>query len=144
MISYGIGVFLSDLCHLLWQSLDPFMLLQTTLLNFLWLSNIPVCVCVCVSHLLTLGLEVPRCACVPHECVSECVTVFYSWSLLSIFQIFLSISSLLKAPLLIFVDAFSFRALFEIYSPASGEMFFLDSRRVTSSACHRESITHVL
>ena len=42
-------LFLSDLLHLVCQSLGPFMLLQMTLFNFLWLSSIPLCVCLYMS-----------------------------------------------------------------------------------------------
>ena len=43
MKAYDICLFLSDLLHLVWQSLGPSMLLQMALFNsFLWLSSIPL------------------------------------------------------------------------------------------------------
>ena len=48
--SYGICLSLSDLLHLVWESLVPSMLLQMALCScFLWLSSIPACVCVHIT-----------------------------------------------------------------------------------------------
>ena len=43
-MSYDICISLSDLFHLIWSCLDPSMLLQVALFNFLWPSNIPLCI----------------------------------------------------------------------------------------------------
>ena len=49
MISYSICLRLSDLLHLVWYSLSPSLLLQMALFHsVLWLSTIPLCVCMCV------------------------------------------------------------------------------------------------
>ena len=49
MISYSICLPLSDLFHLAWHSLSPSLLLQMALFHsVLWLSTIPLCVCMCV------------------------------------------------------------------------------------------------
>ena len=51
MISYGICLSLSDLLHLVWESLVVSMLLQMALLcNFLWLISIPLCICIFLIH----------------------------------------------------------------------------------------------
>ena len=52
MISYDICLSLSDLLHLVYQSLGPSMFLQMAMFHcFLQLSNIVLCVCVCVDHI---------------------------------------------------------------------------------------------
>ena len=44
-ISYGTCFSISDLLHLVWESLVPSMLLQMALFcSFLWLSSIPLCI----------------------------------------------------------------------------------------------------
>ena len=61
MISYGICLSLSDLIHLVMISLIASMLLQVELFySFLWLSSIPLCVCVCVytHHILFIHSSV--------------------------------------------------------------------------------------
>ena len=46
VISYGIGLFLSDLLHLLWEALVAFILFKMSLFHcFLCLSSIPLCIC---------------------------------------------------------------------------------------------------
>ena len=52
MISYDTWLSLSDLLHLVKQSLGPPMLLQMVMFHcFLRLSNIVLCACVCVHHI---------------------------------------------------------------------------------------------
>ena len=59
MISYGICLSLSDLLHLVWSSLVTSKLLQMAwFCSFLWLSSIPVCVCVCVYHIFFIHSSV--------------------------------------------------------------------------------------
>ena len=49
MISYVTCLSLSGLLHSLWWSLGPPTFLQMALLcYFLWMSSIPLCVCVCI------------------------------------------------------------------------------------------------
>ena len=57
-----IFLFMSGLLHLVWQSLDPHMLLQMMLFySPLWLSSVPLRVCVCV------------CVCVCAELLQSCL-----------------------------------------------------------------------
>ena len=54
----GICLSLSELLHLVWESLVPSLLLQMELFcSFIWLSSIPLCVCVCVCVCTTSSLS---------------------------------------------------------------------------------------
>ena len=53
MISYGICVSLSDLLSMI-ISRSIHVAANDIISSFLWLSNIPLCVCVCTPHLLYL------------------------------------------------------------------------------------------
>ena len=57
MITY-ICLSLSDLLHLVWQSLGPSMLRQMALFcSFLWLSNIPLYICTTSSLIIPLLIK---------------------------------------------------------------------------------------
>ena len=49
VMMYGICLSLSDLLHLVWESLIPSMLLQMALFCSLWLNSTPLCVCTMYS-----------------------------------------------------------------------------------------------
>ena len=56
MISCGICLYLSDLLHLVWESLVTSVLLQKPLFcYFFWLSSIPLCIC--TTHIFPLFWE---------------------------------------------------------------------------------------
>ena len=67
MISYGIGLSLFDLLHLVWESLVPSLLLQMAIFCsfFGWVVFHCVCVCVCVC-VLTLNSHTHTHTHIPH------------------------------------------------------------------------------
>ena len=58
VISYGICLSLSNLLHLVWESLGATMLLQMALFHsFLWLSSILLCVCTTDSFFIHSSVD---------------------------------------------------------------------------------------
>ena len=58
VLAYGICFSLSDLIHSAWQSLGPSSSLQITQFHFfLWLSNIPLYICVTSSLSIHLSMD---------------------------------------------------------------------------------------
>ena len=58
-LTYDICFSLSDLLHSVWQSLDPSTSLQMTQFHsFLWLSNIPLYICITTSLFIHLLMDI--------------------------------------------------------------------------------------
>ena len=58
VLTYGICFSLSDLLHSVWQSLGPSVSLQMTqFCSFLWLSNIPLYICITSSVSIHLSMD---------------------------------------------------------------------------------------
>jgi len=55
----GVCLYLSGLCHLVWYSLGPSVLPQMVIFHsFLWLRNIPLCICIASSLSIHLLMDI--------------------------------------------------------------------------------------